>query len=154
MTIPQFKNWLRKQIKWLKASNSLELNETELEQGYSLIDEAYDYANELDLTKCMGIVSSRRSPSIALRECLAAIPESKTVLTPPEIAEQLGTAPETVIGWIKSGQLKGANLATDHRPRYVVDPVDLAAFLKSRQPQPPAKRKPKAQQSGFRRFSE
>jgi len=71
-----------------------------------------------------------------LVECLAGLPGPRAVLKPPEIAKQLGVAPETVVGWIKSRQLKGSNLATDARSQYVVQPDDLARFLESRQPQP------------------
>lgn len=68
-----------------------------------------------------------------LAAAIAATTPPVTVLTPPEIAKQLGADPATVIQWIRSGQLKASNLATGHRPRYVVQPADLDAFLKARQ---------------------
>ena len=68
-----------------------------------------------------------------LAAAIAATTPPPTVLTPPEIAKQLGADPATVIQWIRSGQLKASNLATGHRPRYVVQPADLEAFLKARQ---------------------
>ena len=54
--------------------------------------------------------------------------------TVADVARQLHTSPDTVRGWIKSGQLAAANLATGSRPRYVITQDDLAAFLKCRQP--------------------
>jgi len=60
-------------------------------------------------------------------------PGPEPLLSPPEIARQLGADPATVIQWIRTGQLKASNLATGHRPRYVVQPSDLEAFLKARQ---------------------
>lgn len=62
------------------------------------------------------------------------------VYNPEEIAKQLRVSHDTVLDWIRSGQLKAANLASGPRPRYVVTPDDLAAFLKSRQPEPPRPR--------------
>jgi hypothetical protein len=61
-------------------------------------------------------------------------------LTPPKIAARLGVAPETVIGWIRDGELIASNVAkrSCRRPRYRVDPADLEAFLASRRPNSPA----------------
>jgi hypothetical protein len=73
--------------------------------------------------------ASQPAPSVA-----------RTVLTPPLAAKQIGCAPETIIGWIRSGALKASNLAKGQRPRYVIDPDDLSAFLTTRQEKPPAAR--------------
>jgi hypothetical protein len=74
-----------------------------------------------------------------LAECITATtpapePSPDKLLTPPQVAEQLGSDPATVISWIRSGQLKASNLATGPRPRFVIQPADLDAFLKARQP--------------------
>jgi hypothetical protein len=50
-------------------------------------------------------------------------------LTAPEVGKYLGVAPETVIGWIKTGFLKASNVATGKRPSYRIQPTDLNAFL-------------------------
>ena len=71
-------------------------------------------------------------------------------LKPGDVAKQLSVSPATVIGWIKSGQLKAANIAKGPRPRYVIQPDALAAFLKMRQPEPPVARRPSAKTSGKR----
>ncbi|BBO34201.1 helix-turn-helix domain-containing protein [Lacipirellula parvula] len=60
-------------------------------------------------------------------------PGPEPLLSPPEVAELTGSAPETVIEWIKTGFLKASNLATGQRPRYMVKPADLDDFLTSRQ---------------------
>ena len=69
----------------------------------------------------------------AFAKYLSALDRRRIVLTPPEVAKQLGVAPETVIEWIKTGFLRASNLATGKRPRYVVRPGDLDDFLVSRQ---------------------
>ncbi len=56
-------------------------------------------------------------------------------LSPPQIARQLHVSPSKVLQWIKSGQLKAANVAKGKRPRYVIQRADLELFLQSRQPQ-------------------
>ena len=106
-------------------------------------------ALEFDFTK-----PSLRGARVALAAALAALPRCSgdtDTLTPPDVAKRLGVKPATVIGWIKSGQLKGSNIGKGSRPRYRVTPDDLAAFLKSRQSEPPRK-VPKAKPSKPSRF--
>jgi len=148
----KFKNFLESKIHFLGNLPHAERSEDDCIQALESLEEAYNLAVELRVPECAEILGKPGPVTVRLLEALNSIPESD-YLTPPEIAEQLGAAPETVIGWIKSGQLKGANLATDHRPRYVVTPDDLAKFLESRQPQPPVKRQPKAKPA-YKRFSE
>lgn len=147
MNTQQFKSWLRQKI--LFCDYLLNFGgQTDYEDTKRYINEARQHAIDLCLPDCAA-ECVRGKATIRLLACLAALDTPRTVLTPPEIAEQLATAPETVVGWIKSGQLKASNLSTGTRPRYVVTPDDLSSFLKSRQPQPPAKRKRK-----YNRFSE
>jgi hypothetical protein len=86
-----------------------------------------NYAHFLNLTG---------SPEAAATLVLAASQREpqRTVMTPPQVAKQLGADPATVINWIRGGQLKASNLANGHRPRYVIQIADLDAFLSSRQP--------------------
>jgi len=64
-----------------------------------------------------------------------------TALTPPQVAKQLGVAPETVISWIKSGHLKASNVGKGlQKPRFKITPNDLATFLKQQQPESPPAR--------------
>jgi transposase len=62
----------------------------------------------------------------------------RTKLTPPQIARRFGISPDKVVGWIRSGELRGVNVATTAggRPRYVVDEADLAVFEQRRSTQP------------------
>ena len=55
-------------------------------------------------------------------------------LTPKQIADAQSVDPDTVRGWIRSGELPARNLAAKAggRPRYRVDPEALAAFLRKR----------------------
>lgn len=62
------------------------------------------------------------------------------VLNPPDVAERLRVSPDTVHGWIRSGQLKASNLAAPgRRPRYKIRREDLDNFLAKRQPTTPPK---------------
>jgi Helix-turn-helix domain len=56
-------------------------------------------------------------------------------LSPPDVAAQLGIDPEKVIGWIRRGELNAVNVAAGHlggRPRFRINPDDLAEFLRRR----------------------
>jgi hypothetical protein len=53
-------------------------------------------------------------------------------ITPPEAAQFVGVAPETVIDWIKTGFLKASNVAKRERPSYRIMPEDLRGFLDDR----------------------
>lgn len=51
-------------------------------------------------------------------------------LTPPLLAAQWGVSPDKILSWIRSGELRAINAATSSvgRPRYLIDPQDVAAF--------------------------
>lgn len=56
-----------------------------------------------------------------------------TMLTPPEVAARLGVEPERVIRWIRTGKLPAINLSDGKlRPRFRVDPLDLALLEQRR----------------------
>lgn len=57
-----------------------------------------------------------------------------TFLTPPEVAKRLRVSPETVIGWIKSGELAAINSGKQGciRPRYRILEADLQSFIQRR----------------------
>ena len=60
----------------------------------------------------------------------------RTMLTPPEIARRWGVSPETVIGWVRSGQLRAVDVSSRPgigRPRFRIDIADLSAFENRRQ---------------------
>jgi len=59
---------------------------------------------------------------------------TRAYLTPPQVAARLGVDPSKVLGWIRSGELRAANIATRRggRARWVISELDLAAFLAAR----------------------
>jgi hypothetical protein len=63
-------------------------------------------------------------------------------ITPPALAAQWGVDVAKILHWIRSGELRAVNLATDPngRPRYAIDQADILAFELSRQVQPPPPR--------------
>ncbi len=66
----------------------------------------------------------------------------KTKLSPPELAAQWGVDVHKILSWIKAGELRAINVATDRngRPRYAIDVADIAAFEAGRTVQPPTPR--------------
>lgn len=54
--------------------------------------------------------------------------------TPPEIAVEMGIRPETVVGWIKSGELPAIDVSRPNalRPRFKVRRADLERFWEGR----------------------
>lgn len=71
---------------------------------------------------------------------MSSLPEYST---PPEAAEVLRVDPDTVRGWIESGELAASNLAsrTATRPRWRISREALEAFLAGREPRPAIRRK-------------
>ena len=63
-------------------------------------------------------------------------------LTPPQYAQQLGVDTAKVLKWIRSGELREFNAATNPsgKPRYLIDVADAAAFEAQCSPTPPAVR--------------
>lgn len=61
--------------------------------------------------------------------------------TPPKYAARLGCKPETVTGWIDSGELAAINVARrgSRRPRYRISPEAIAAFEAARSTVPAPK---------------
>ena len=66
----------------------------------------------------------------------------RTKLTPPQLAAQWGIDVAKILTWIRSGELRAINVATDRngRARYAIDVADIAIFEASRAVQPPAPR--------------
>lgn len=59
-------------------------------------------------------------------------------LTPPEYAARIGAKPETVIFFIRSGELRAINTARrgSSRPRYKIAPDAIAEFERRRSTTP------------------
>jgi len=92
--------------------------------------------------------------SLAVAHLLAAGHSQFVVnqpLTVPEVAKFLRVRPEKVLSWIRSGRLRGYNVAEKEtgRPRYRVNPENLEAFTKMRIPLQPV---PKGRPPGRRRI--
>jgi excisionase family DNA binding protein len=98
-----------------------------------------------------------------LRECQpvalagATEPSDRTAVRPdapltvPEVAKLLRVRPDKVLSWIRSGRLRGYNVAEreNGRPKYRVNPDDLRAFTQQRAVTQPA---PKGRPVGRRRI--
>ena len=74
--------------------------------------------------------------------------EPSGMLTPPQVAQQLGVSPDKIRAWIDKGELSATNVAAagSSRPRYRVSPEDLAKFQMRRQkvkPPPKPTRRPR-----------
>ena len=71
---------------------------------------------------------------------MSSLPEWST---PPQAADVLQVDPDTVRGWIESGELVASNLASRSatRPRWRISREALEEFLAGREPRPPAKKK-------------
>jgi hypothetical protein len=77
-------------------------------------------------------------------------------ISPPALATQWGVDVQKILTWIRSGELRAVNLATDRngRPRYAIDQADIAVFEASRAVTPPARpvRRRRASQEGVIQF--
>jgi hypothetical protein len=73
---------------------------------------------------------------------MPAIATRKTKISPPALAAQWGIDVGKVITWIKNGELRAINAATDRngRARYLIDTADIAVFEASRTVTPPPPR--------------
>jgi len=90
---------------------------------------------------------------LRLRECLPKRKPRTDKLTPPQVARVLGVSPETVRGWIRSGELKAVNLADPQspRPRYRIERDALTSFATGRETIAPTPN-PQRQQSRKPRY--
>ena len=63
------------------------------------------------------------------------------MLTPPEAAKRLGVSPQTVIWWIRAGELPAINIGrrSARRPRFRITEDDFERFLEGRRVQPATK---------------
>jgi hypothetical protein len=61
--------------------------------------------------------------------------DTRTKVTPPQLAKQWGIDPGKVLGWIRAGQLRAIDAsarANGKRPRYLIDKADIATFEQQR----------------------
>jgi hypothetical protein len=67
--------------------------------------------------------------------------DEEPTYNPTDIAKRLHVSPAKVIGWIRCGELKAANIASGHRPRFIIKQSDFDFFLENRQLDQPTARK-------------
>lgn len=65
--------------------------------------------------------------------------EDKQTWTPPQLAERWHRSPDTILTWIRSGELPAVNVSTRRgkRPRYQISAADVAVFETKRRVVPP-----------------
>ena len=139
-----YSKWLRKQLAEVESFAPEAFDEQAGEDLRLIVSEAERRAAMAGLPEAVAACKIRGGPiepwiaRKVLATCLAAIPAtSRTVLTPPQVAEQLGVSRETVLGWIRAGQLRAANVGKRSRPRFKIDPDALAEFQAKRAPERP-----------------
>ncbi len=78
-------------------------------------------------------------------------PDSGQPMTLPEVARHLRVRPNKVLGWVRSGELRGYDVTArqgGRRPKYRVNPEDLEAFIRRRSVTPSV---PRGRPAGPRR---
>lgn len=73
--------------------------------------------------------------------------ETKTKMTPPELARRWGVSPDKIVFFILTGELRAidASLKRGDRPRYLIDVADVEAFEMARTVIPATKKAPRRQ---------
>lgn len=83
--------------------------------------------------------------TLVLAQVHSGLNESETnkvaTYNPADIAKRLHVSPATVIGWIRGGELKAANIGSGPRPRFIIKQSDFDFFLEYRQQEQPKARK-------------
>jgi hypothetical protein len=80
--------------------------------------------------------------------------ETKTKMTPPQLARRWGVSPDKIVFFILTGELRAidASLKRGAKPRYLIDVADVEAFEAARTVVPavkPARRKTQSLPAGF-----
>jgi excisionase family DNA binding protein len=159
-----YAKWLKAQLRRVEElANHPEPDLSDFDDLRSLIREAARRAAAAGVPDAVRACKIRRGPistSIArevLAACLAAVPVTQTErLTPPQAAKRLGISPDTVLGFIRRGELKASNVSKAQRPRYRITPEALAEFEARRtteRPQVQRRRKPSTSGLIITRFS-
>ncbi len=77
-------------------------------------------------------------------------------MTVRDLCDRYGVGEDSVLAWIRSGELKAMNVARSaksKRPSWRISPEALAAFEAARTPEPPAPRaKRRAKHAGIVQF--
>lgn len=56
-------------------------------------------------------------------------------MSPPALAKKWGVSPGKIVSFIRTGELRAINVAQSscHRPRYLIDIIDVERFEQARQ---------------------
>jgi excisionase family DNA binding protein len=104
------------------------------------------------LSRCLRALRPKRRAGFK-----ATDPQSE-MLTPPQVARRYGVSPDTVRGWIASGDLRAVSVGKGSRARYRV-PVDALEEFAAKRPArvapkaPPQRRRRRKLELPFRRYS-
>ena len=143
-TAASFRRWLRAEIAAL-ADDSPE--ENQFWEAGDIIRAARRIALALDRPDVAKICRIRTGPLALpvaqeiLSACLQLLRKRRPadlpsdLLTPPQVAQRYGVSPDTVRGWIASGQLPAVNVGKGSRPRFRISADALRDFDAKRPPQ-------------------
>jgi excisionase family DNA binding protein len=138
-----YKNWLKRQLRKLDTLDD-ELDENQYDDLREVIYESARRASlegNVEAIQACKMRHGGAAPDLVrevLAECLATIEnQTPTHLTPPVVAKKLSVSRDTVLNWIRNGELKASNIAQrGKRPRYRITPEALAKFEQMRNPEP------------------
>jgi excisionase family DNA binding protein len=156
----QFAKWLRSQLTELDNLDPRDPEQDAYDRA-DLIREAERRAADAGLPDAVAACQIRPGPvgidlaRRVLSACLAACPDDPPpdTIDPPQVARELRVSPDTVLDWIRKGQLTASNIATGNRPRWIIKRSDLDTFLKTRQPQPQVTvTRRKRRDDGFKKY--
>ncbi len=102
----------------------------------------------LDFLKSWIGQTSGRTPDVTAPDPDPTLAISRT-MTPPQVARILQVKSDTVRTWIRSGELRGFNVAAPsaQRPRFRVRDEDLQEFMERRELKPAQKSRRRARRS-------
>jgi excisionase family DNA binding protein len=99
-----------------------------------------DFNEALQLVAGDKVAAANLALASALRGNQAVALSTNTPLTVPEVAKHLRVRRTKVLSWIRSGRLRGYNIAEreNGRPKYRVNLDDLQVFVQKRDAMQPA----------------
>lgn len=93
----------------------------------------HDFQRFLEITNGNSTAAAVLAHAATMERLAGGKDATPKPLSVADVAAQLQVSPAKVRQWIHSGQLRAANLTNGPRPRHVIAPEDLDAFLQSRQ---------------------
>jgi excisionase family DNA binding protein len=136
MSLTELRNWIHAQLDTIDPRAG-EASEEYASVVRELKIRTLDFNPTLSLS--LPILDKKYAASAVgqLRRVLEEIEQPQPVpdtdvLDPPAVARLVGCSPDTVRDWIRSGQLRAANVANGNRPLYKIRREDLDTFLESR----------------------